>query len=204
MSIQRWRYNDGECRSRFGKKPFVSIDPGADGWALGWYPWSEAPVAFCHAYDPMALVELGRTVEATIFVVEAQYIGNLGMAGSVLEMTFRQGLALGWLGAVMHYSGKENPRKDLHLVQVPPSTWQAHQRRQAGIPGRLPRGEGIDLALKRARELVGEEDEWVKGTKKQREGMASAIGIGEWWRSLDGTAPPAARKKRTRARKAVA
>lgn len=203
MSIQRWRYNDGECRSRFRKTPFVSIDPGANGWALGWYPWSEAPVAFCHAYDPMALVELGRTVEATIFIVEAQYFYDPKLAQSVLEMTFRQGLALGWLGAVMHYSGKESPRKDLHLVQVSPSTWQAHQRKVAGIPGRLGRGEGIALAVKRARQLVGEEEEWVKGTQAQREGMASAIGIGEWWRSLDGAAPPAARKKRTR-KKAVA
>ncbi len=181
MAIERWDYKQSEHRLRFGNKPFVSIDPGADGWALGWHPWQPAPCAFCHAYDPMALVELAETVAAVVFVVEAQYIGTLGMAGSVLEMSFRQGMSLGWLAAALH--GGE-PRKDLHIFQVPPSTWQAQQRRQAGIAGRLPRAEGIALTLKRAKEVMGDEDEWKRATKKQREGLGSALGIGEWWRSL--------------------
>jgi hypothetical protein len=182
--IQRLDYKQADQRARFDNVPFVSIDPGADGWALGWYPWQLVPCAFCHAYDPEALVALFRTVEACVAVVEGQYIGNLGMAGSVLEMSFRQGMSLGWLGAIMHHSDKTWTRKDLHLFQVSPSTWQARQRRRAGIPGRLPRAEGIALSIKRAAELVGDEAEWKGATKKQREGLASASGIGEWWRSL--------------------
>jgi len=175
-------YKQGDHRERFARRPFVSIDPGADGWALGWYPWLASPSGFCHAYDPMALVALARMVDAVVFVVEAQYIGNLGMAGSVLEMSLRQGMSLGWLGCALHGDG--SLPKALNLFQVPPSTWQARQRRQAGIAGKLPRKEGIQLSLKRAKELVGDEDEWRKATAKQREGMASAIGIGEWWISL--------------------
>lgn len=183
MAVERWNYQEREHREMFANKSFVSIDPGADGWALGWHAWTPTPSVFCHAYDPMALVELVGTVEARVFVLEAQYIGNLQMATSVLEMTLRQGMSLGWLAAELHREPSKQKR-DLNLFQVSPSTWQAHQRRIAGIPGRLPRGEGIALALKRAADLVGEEEEWKIATKKQREGMASALGIGEWWRSL--------------------
>lgn len=191
--IERWNYQDREHLERFARVPFVSIDPGADGWALGWHPWSPTPSVFCHAYDPMALVELFKTVQASVVVLEAQYIGNLGMAGSVLEMSLRQGMSLGWLAGEMH---RGEPRKDLHLFQVPPSTWQAHQRRQAGIPGRLPRGEGIALTLQRAVAVMGEEEEWKLATKKQREGLASALGIGEWWRMWWELKPSAGKKRR--------
>ena len=182
MAIERWDYKQSDHRARFENKAFVSIDPGADGWALGWFSWQPSPCGFCHAYDPMALVELMNTVEAQVVVLEAQYIGNLGMAGSVLEMSLRQGMSLGWLAAAMHAGN--SIRKDLHLFQVPPSTWQAHQRRQAGIRGRLPKAEGIALTAKRAKEVMGDEKEWQLATKKQREGLGSALGIGEWWRSL--------------------
>lgn len=182
--IQRWEYKDSEQRARFAQRPFISIDPGADGWALGWHPWATSPSGFCHAYDPMALVELVGMVDARVLVIEAQYIGNLGMAGSVLEMSLRQGMCIGWLAAVLHEAGAVTKSRDVNLFQVPPSTWQAHQRRLEGVQGRLGRGEGIELTVRHAEALLGDQDEWQRATKKQREGLGSALGIGEWWRSL--------------------
>lgn len=178
--IERWNHQETEHREPFERKPFVSIDPGRDGWALAWEPQERAPVGFCHAYDPMALVELAALVQAKAFVVESQYIHRMNIANSVLDLAFRMGMSLGWLAAAMHSQGG----LDLHLFQVSPSTWQAHQRKLAGIERRLERGEGIQLALELAENLIGTEAAWRKARKPQKEGLASALGLGVWWRSL--------------------
>lgn len=182
--IERWRHEEHEHREPFAGKAFVSIDPGACGWALGWVPDEPKPVGFCHALDPMALVELFALVGATVAVVEGQYIGMMNTANSILEMAQRQYMAIGWLAAAMHRDQAQVGARDLNLFQVSPSTWQAAQRRRAGIQGKLARKEGMDLTLAEAERLIGDQVEWTKARKPEREGLASALGIGIWWRGL--------------------
>lgn len=180
VAIERWNHPEREHREPFERKPFVSIDPGTDGYALAWVPDEDRPAGYCHALDPMALIELFILVGATVGVVESQYVTSLKNARHILELSFRSGMSLGWLAGAM----QAQVGADLHLFEVAPATWQAYQRRRAGVAHRLARGEGIELALAAAEDLIGTEGEWRKARKKQREGLASACGIGMWWRSL--------------------
>ena len=162
----------------------MSIDPGVDGYALGWVKDDPSPVGYCAALHPESLWALFTRVQARVAVVEGQYIGNPQIAGSVLDLGFRMGISIGWVAAVMHGSLETQQERTLHLFTAPPSSWQAHQRRVAGIMGRLDRATGLRLTVARGEKMFGFQDEWKRATKKQREGMASALGIGEWWRSL--------------------
>jgi hypothetical protein len=177
--IERWNHEETEHREQFLRQAYVSVDPGADGYAMLWLPGATEPSAYCHALEPEALTALLIRGGVNVLVVEGQYVRSLKNARHVLELAFRQAMAIGWLAAVLH-----SMRIDLHLFQVAPSTWQAYRRRQAGLKGHAERGEGIELALQRAEQVIGKEREWVMASKKQKEGMASAFCIGEWWRSL--------------------
>lgn len=179
--IERWNIGEREHWEQFAREPFVSVDPGADGYAMAWLPDVLVPVSYCHALEPQLLAEALLSISARVLVVEAQYIAMLKNANNVLELRGRQFMALGWAACVLHEAGE-----DLHVFEVSPSTWQAMQRRRVGRRGHPKRGEGIDLAIARGAAVFGDDAEWRKARKKQREGMASALGIGEHWRDLTG------------------
>jgi hypothetical protein len=193
VALNRWDWQSTDDREQFAGEPFVSIDPGADGYAMGWESCYRAPpVGYCHALHPDSIVELMRRIGARVVVVESQYVTSLKNARHILELTFRLGIALGWVGCAVHLRSHVRlppSSVSLDLFEVATSTWQAHQRRQAGIKGRKKRGEGIQVTLDRAVQVIGTEDEWRSANAKQKEGMASALGIGEWWKSLFDSVP---------------
>jgi hypothetical protein len=175
-----WKQQDhllqvaGEIGCHGGK--FVAIDPGADGAALAFDLGSTVPVAVCHAQDAFAVADLMRRVSASVLVVEGQFVGDPKRAGAALDLSFRTGITIGAVAVML--------AAKTHLFTVPPATWQAHQRKLEGIPERLNREDGIALSVKVAEREIGKQRTWVSATKGQREGMASALGIGHWWRSL--------------------
>lgn len=177
--IERWNHDEREHREQFAGESFVAIDPGVEGYAMGFERGTFAPVGYCSALHPESLVALCRKVRTEVVIVEQQFIKSLAQGVSTLDLSLRCGMALGWLACALTQGGG-----GLNLFTVSPSTWQAHQRRRKGIPRQLERGEGIALAVERAVEVIGDQEEWQRATKKRREGMASALGIGEWWRSL--------------------
>lgn len=179
--IERWLVTEREHWEQFVGEPFVSCDPGSDGYALAWAPGKVEPIAFCHQLEPELLADLLFRVKARVLVSEAQYVRQLSNGGAMLELTLRSALSIGWAACRLHQDGT-----DLNLFQVSPSTWQAHQRHRVGRKGQAARGEGIAIALARAEQLIGDEQEWRKATKKRREGLASALGIAEHWRHLTG------------------
>jgi hypothetical protein len=166
-----------KCRERFRGKPFVSIDPGAQGYALGWIPECPLPVAYCHALEPHLVATLVASSNAPIVVWESQYVTSLKNARHILELTFRAGMSLGVTAECLRREGIA-----LRLTEVSPSTWQAHQRRTLGLKGQAKRGEGIKTAVAVAKKALGKEREWPRSSAEEKRGIASAYGIGMWWR----------------------
>jgi hypothetical protein len=180
--IERWRWDEREHIEQFKGEPFVSVDPGSEGYALGWAPDSPIPVGYCHSYAVESLVELFARTEARVMIVEAQYVRNLSRQVAILELNLRIGMAIGWLACSLRNSATWG--FTLNLFQLAPATWQAHQRRLVGWKGKgqPKREEGIQISLARAETLIGDQEEWKKATKPRKEGLASALGIGEWWK----------------------
>lgn len=178
--IERWNWEDSEHREQFRGEPFATVDPGTAGYVLGFTGVeSEVPTVYCHALEPVSMADLLVDLRCRVLVTESQFIGNPSLAKSVLDLSFRHGISLGYCAAYRcHLAGDWDER--LHLFEVVPSTWQAFQR--AGR--KKVKGDGIAHALERAGTLLANHTEWQKANTKQREGMASALGIADWWRSL--------------------
>lgn len=181
--IERWRWDEREHREQFAGEPFVTIDPGAEGYALGFVPGSGLPVGYCQCYAVESLFELFLLTKAHVVLIEAQYVRNLKAGQSVLELTLRTYMALGWVAANLRNAATWG--WTLNMFQIAPATWQAHQRRIVGWQGKgqPKREEGLQIAFARADAVIGDQEEWQKATKPRREGLASALGIAEWWRA---------------------
>lgn len=177
--INRCDWKDRETRALAQGRPFISIDPGAHGYAMAWQPHRSTPLTYCHALEPRALFELVRELHSGVIVLEEQFVYSLKNAHIVLDLSFCSGIALGAVAAL----AAERRGTVLDVFEVNPATWQAHQRKALGKP-KAAKGDALRWALGHGQELFAEHAEWQQADRKQREGMASALGIGEWWRSL--------------------
>lgn len=181
--IERWRWEEREHLEQFAGEPFATVDPGVDGYVMGYAdPKSEQPSSYCHALEIVSLVDLMMNTGARVLVTEGQYIGMITIAHSVLELGFRHGMTLGYAAALL--DERKQRDTDLHLFEVKASTWQAYQRRMLKITAKKQKGDGIKLAIERAEKLFGGQSEWESASKAKQGGMASAVGMGDWWRSL--------------------
>lgn len=174
MRLERWNHEEREHREQFRGRSFLAIDPGREGYALG-YSGNGSAAGYCHALEPISMWDLARLVGASVFILEAQHIRQINNANSILDLGFRAGMTLGWVAALMPHP--------MNLFQVAPSTWQSHQRKKLGRP-KAQKGEALLWTLERGEQVFGRETEWQLANRKQREGMASALGIAEWWISL--------------------
>jgi hypothetical protein len=134
------------------------------------------PVALCHAFQPECIQTLMKRVGARVLILEQQYVTDLKRARTILELTFQMGIGIGWVACMRPFSGT-------HVFHVAPSTWQAHQKKLAGIlkGPQLKRAEALEMAMGRAKQVLGNDPEWKAAKKASKEGIASAFGIGEWW-----------------------
>lgn len=184
VSCSQWELDRLDWKKdakRFAGKSFVSIDPGADGYAMGWLPEEDNPVAFCHVLEPHLVAGMARRIGAHAFVYESQYVTSLKNARHVIELTFRSAMSLGVAAECLRRDGHH-----LYIFEVAPSTWQAAQRRASGIEGRREKGQAAQIAFEVAQEVLGTEGEWKRSLKARKLGLASALGIGQWWRGLIG------------------
>lgn len=175
--FERWNWKEAEHVEQFRGEAFLSIDPGEAGKVLAYEARNPNPVLVCDPHQPKDIYRLMRATSARVIVVEAQYVRSLKASQSVLEMTIKLGMALGWV-ACMNADIRE-----LHLFQMAPASWQAHQR---GHKGRPKRGEGLAIAKERARAQAASDPVfrlwWDAEVQAGREGLASALGIGDLWK----------------------
>ncbi len=176
--FERWNWKEPEHVAAFRGEAFVAVDPGEDGKGLGYEAGNPHPTFVFSPLDPRDMWRVMKAIGARVVVAEQQYVRSLKASQSVLELTFKWGMALGWLGCM---------RADVyetHLFGVAPASWQAHQR---GHKGRPTRGEGLKIAKERARAEVGANPSfrlwWDAEVAAGREGLASALGIGDLWRA---------------------
>ncbi len=177
--FERWRWDEPEHTDQFTGKGFVAIDPGKEGAALAFRAGEKKPALMCAPEQPVELFKLVRDVDAAVIILEAQYVTHLKMARSIVELSFKTGIALGWVACSRH------PLHVTNLIEVAPATWQAHQRHNVGAqPGR---GQGIAIAKARAKSFAAGCPLfalwWQASTADVKEGLASALGLADWWLS---------------------
>lgn len=166
---------------QFRGESFLAIDPGEHGKVLAYEKSRPNAVLVAHPLQPEDLVRLMRSTGARVIVVEKQYVTMIKNARSVLELTLKLGMCLGWVAAT-----RANVQ-ELHLFEVAASSWQAHQR---GHKGRTPkRKESIAFMNERARQQAAADPVfrlwWAAETNSQgREGLASALGIADLWKHV--------------------
>lgn len=169
--------------NQFRNEAYLSIDPGEHGKVLGYEAGNVYPSLVAHPLQPEDLTRLMRSTGARVLVVEAQYVTQLKNARSVLELSFKLGMALGWLACT------RAEIRELHMFEIAPASWQARQRRQFGIKGGRPkRKEMMELAFRRAAVEVDVNPNfrlwWNAEAKAGKEGLASALGIGDHWQGV--------------------
>jgi hypothetical protein len=179
--FERWNWEEPEHVDQFRGEPFLAIDPGEHGKVLGYEKGKPNPVLVAHPLQPEDLVRLMRSTGARVIVVEKQYVTMITHARSVLELTLKLGMCLGWVAAT-----RANVQ-ELHVFEMAASSWQAHQR---GHVGRTPkRKESIRIMTERATAQATIDPVfrlwWAAETNSQgREGLASALGIADLWKHV--------------------
>ena len=158
------------CRGR----AFAAIDPGKSGAAIVYAADGAAREVFADVEDTVpGLAHIVGERGVPVAVIEHQWLPAKcapGRAARQMELAWQAGRLIGHLQAA---------NGCLTVVRVWPATWQAHQRKGGS---QLDRASGIELALKMVSDNVLTSDEWRRANKLQRAGIASAYGIGEWWR----------------------
>ena len=174
--FERWNWKEADHVEPFRNEPFLAIDPGETGKVLAYEKGKRSPVMVAHPLQPE---DVGRVMKATgarVLVVEAQYVRSLKASQSVLELTFKLGMCLGWVACTRAHV------REMHMFAVAPASWQAHQR---GHKGKPLRGEGIAIAMARAKQKANFDPVfrlwWEAEAKAGKEGLASALGIGDLW-----------------------
>lgn len=177
--FERWNWKESEHVDQFRGEAFLSIDPGEHGKVLAYEAGRHDPVLVCNPLQPEDLIRLMRSTGARVIVLEAQYVTMIRNARAVVELTFKMGQALGWLACA------RAEIKETHLFEVAASSWQAHQR---GHKGRTPK-RAESLAISRARALEQCKRDpvfklwWDAEVAAGKEGLASALGLGDLWRA---------------------
>ncbi len=179
--FERWNWDEREHVDQFRGEPFLAIDPGEHGKVLAYEAGKPNPVLVAHPLQPEDLVRLMRSTGARVIVVERQYVTMITHAKSVLELTLKLGMCLGWVACT------RADIKELHLFEIAASSWQAHQRNHKG---RTPkRAVSIAFMNERARQQAAVDPVfrfwWAAETNSQgREGLASALGIADLWKHV--------------------
>ncbi len=178
--FERWNWKESEHVDQFRGEAFLSVDPGQAGKVLAYEKGKQNPVLVAHPLQPEDLTRLLRSTGARVIVVEAQYVTMLKNARSVLELSFKWGMCLGWVACT-----RADPH-ELHVFEVAPASWQAHQRDHKGA--RRKRAEMMKLAFERAGRQAATDPQfrlwWSAEVKAGREGLASALGIADFWKSV--------------------
>lgn len=176
--FERWNWKESEHVDQFRGEAFLTIDPGEHGKVLAYEKGNPNPSLVCHPLQPEDIARLMRATGARVLVVEAQYVRSLKASQSVLELTLKLGMVLGWVACM------RADIREMHVFMMAPASWQAHQRDHKGRP---KRGEGIEIALERARAQTISDPLfrlwWEAEVKAGREGLASALGIADLWKA---------------------
>ncbi len=177
--FERWLWKEKEHVDQFVGESFLAIDPGESGKVLAYEKGNPAPVLCCGALEQVEMARLMRVTGARVLVYEQQYVRSLKASQSVLEMTFKFGMALGWVGCT------RADVRELHLFGMAPASWQAHQRGHKGHP---KRAELAAIAKQRALAEAAKGGPfrlwWDAEVKEGREGLASALGIADLWKHV--------------------
>lgn len=181
--FERWNWKESEHVDQFRGEAFLAIDPGERGKVLAYERQAVGarnPSLCCSPLQPEDIARLMRSTGARVIVVEAQYVTQIKTARSVLELTLKLGMALGWVACM------RADIREMHLFEVAASSWQAHQR---GHKGRTPtRKEAMKVA--QASALVQCKVDpvfrlwWEAEDKLGKEGLASALGIADHWQAV--------------------
>jgi|GEM_PF-2532500 len=180
-SERAWRSEDTEgvnpLRETLYGRGFVAIDGGVSGAALVIRPWKRWPVVPYLAEfltDENALFRLGQAaaeVDAAAIVAEAGYL-NVRQPSS-LTTARACGLAI---GAIAAHAGIP-----MHLVHVPPATWQEWSLDLSTAAARDERKrqaiDAADLAMRRLDARPIGDGQSVE----RRSAFCDAWGIATWW-----------------------
>lgn len=178
--FERWNWKEQEHVDQFRGESFLSIDPGENGKVLAFEKGNPGPVLACSPLAPIDMSRLMRVTGARVIVLETQYVTMIKHARSVVELTLKLGMALGWVACT------RAEIRECHLFEVAPSSWQAHQR---GHKGRTPkRAEMLKISNERALAEVRRGGSfalwWEAEVKAGREGLASALGLADLWKHV--------------------
>lgn len=177
--LERCNWKETEHVDQFRGESFVTMDPGEHGKALAYEKGKAEPVLVAAAMQPEDVARIMRSVGARVLITEVQYVTNLKMARGVTELSFRTGIVVGYAIAT------RAPVHVTHLFEMAASSWQAHQR---GHKGRPKRAEQLEISKQRALAEVAKGGNfalwWEAEVKLGREGLASALGIGDLWRHV--------------------
>lgn len=163
--------------------PFVAIDMDSNGYAVGFAVRPQVPPLFAHAHDVAAICALTTVVRESphrpVIVYEERFAYNVHTIKSTVAGALINGIGL---GAIAH-----GMPDGVSLYGVAAATWQAHLRKKRGVKGTLSRAAGIQLAMDEHTPFMLEDPDrkafWDTLNKKRREGVASALGIADWWRA---------------------
>lgn len=175
--FERWNWKEPEHVDQFRGEAFLAIDPGEHGKVLAYEECNPDPAFACSPLQPVEMARLMRATGARVIVVETQYVTMIKHARSVVELTLKLGMALGWVACT------RADIRECHLFEVAPASWQAHQR---GHKGKPKRAEMLQISNARALAEAAKGGPfslwWGAEAKAGKEGLASALGIGDLWK----------------------
>lgn len=181
MRLLSWnKKRSGFVLDNFAKhSSFLTIDPGSKG---GWVLWLEnEPVeaGFFHEFAGYVDMEMAVAREKISFVIlEGAYIGD--SAAAALKLGFWRGFAAATLRRACHPA----TRSKLTVMQVMAISWQSK------LPRVQPEGHPWDKDAKTlATNYIFDHhtrlgkplSRWAIHPASQKEGIASALGMGDWW-----------------------
>jgi hypothetical protein len=178
--FERWNWKESEHVDQFRDESFCAMDPGASGKVLAYEKGNRYPVLAASSMQPEDVARIMRVVGARVLVAEAQYVTQLKSARGIVELAFRSGIVVGYLIAT------RAPVHVTHLFEVAAASWQAHQRGHKGA--RPKRAEMLKISALRALAECSSNETfrlwWAAEVAAGREGLASALGIGDHWKHV--------------------
>lgn len=175
LRIYRWKAGNANLAElrMFAGWNYVAVDPGNNGAVYSPSP-RYIQALFGGAANSKVATTCARPPTTCLMIAESQF--SKRNPKTAIDL----GMSLGILAGQVHEAGELNT----HMVLVAPATWQAHQRKRQGV--QLKRGEGIQLAMEVAERELGTLPAYIALRPEDKEGVASAFGIHQWWAHVMG------------------
>lgn len=174
MIEARWKKDtEAELRTQWGRAPFVSVDPGANGALVQWNEAGVKPavrMVFSWSSDVHTAIAAAHAVHREggpggPVVVEDQFVG--ANPSTAVTQARRAAYFVGALAGLWGFP--------LHVVRVSPATWQRHYGPGSGDK----KEEVLECAMRH-----GMQKHMLGLTANRCSGIADAWGIGHAWRKV--------------------